>query len=204
MSFNDSEFFNVQIENYNGPLDVLLDLAKAQKVNLEEISITKLADQFNDFIKNETNLGLEAKSFIEKGQLVPDSVTIAMLNKEMMSINYLNGFLFDGFPRTIKQAQSLDQLLLKLNQEISLMICIEVPESELIKRLLIRGESSDRKDDQNKEIITNRIEIYKEQTEILKDYYLTQNKFYSVDGTSSIQEVKEKIFSLIDSYNLKN
>ena len=171
------------------------------KYNLKHLST---GDIFRDNIKNETNLGLEAKSFIEKGQLVPDSVTIGMLNKEMMSINNLNGFLFDGFPRTIKQAQSLDQLLLKLNQEISLMICIEVPESELIKRLLIRGESSNRKDDQNKEIITNRIEIYKEQTEILKDYYLTQNKFYSVDGTSSIQEVKEKIFSLIDSYNLKN
>ena len=171
------------------------------KYNLKHLST---GDIFRDNIKNETNLGLEAKSFIEKGQLVPDSVTIGMLNKEMMSINNLNGFLFDGFPRTIKQAQSLDQLLLKLNQEISLMICIEVPESELIKRLLIRGESSDRKDDQNKEIITNRIEIYKEQTEVLKDYYLTQNKFYSVDGTSSIQEVKEKIFSLIDSYNLKN
>ena len=171
------------------------------KYNLKHLST---GDIFRDNIKNETNLGLEAKSFIEKGQLVPDSVTIGMLNKEMMSVNNLNGFLFDGFPRTIKQAQSLDQLLLKLNQEISLMVCIEVPESELIKRLLIRGESSDRKDDQNKEIITNRIEIYKEQTEILKDYYLTQNKFYSVDGTSSIQEVKEKIFSLIDSYNLKN
>mgnify|MGYP002828682174 FL=1 len=171
------------------------------KYNLKHLST---GDIFRDNIKNETNLGLEAKSFIEKGQLVPDSVTIGMLNKEMMSVKNLNGFLFDGFPRTIKQAQSLDQLLLKLNQEISLMICIEVPESELIKRLLIRGESSDRKDDQNKEIITNRIEIYKEQTEILKDYYLTQNKFYSVDGTSSIQEVKEKIFSLIDSYNLKN
>ena len=168
------------------------------KYNLKHLST---GDIFRNNIKNETNLGLEAKSFIEKGQLVPDSVTIGMLNKEMMSVNNLNGFLFDGFPRTIKQAQSLDQLLLKLNQEISLMICIEVPESELIKRLLIRGESSDRKDDQNKEIITNRIEIYKEQTEILKDYYLTQNKFYSVDGTSSIQEVKEKIFSLIDSYN---
>jgi len=171
------------------------------KYNLKHLST---GDIFRNNIKNETSLGLEAKSFIEKGQLVPDSVTIGMLNKEMMSINNLNGFLFDGFPRTIKQAQSLDQLLLKLNQEISLMICIEVPESELIKRLLIRGESSDRKDDQNKEIITNRIEIYKEQTEILKDYYLTQNKFYSVDGTSSIHEVKEKIFSLIDSYNLKN
>ena len=171
------------------------------KYNLKHLST---GDIFRYNIKNETSLGLEAKAFIEKGQLVPDSVTIGMLNKEMMSINNLNGFLFDGFPRTIKQAQSLDQLLLKLNQEISLMICIEVPESELIKRLLIRGESSDRKDDQNKEIITNRIEIYKEQTEILKDYYLTQNKFYSVDGGSSIQEVKEKIFSLIDSYNLKN
>ena len=138
------------------------------KYNLKHLST---GDIFRDNIKNETNLGLEAKSFIEKGQLVPDSVTIGMLNKEMMSINNLNGFLFDGFPRTIKQAQSLDQLLLKLNQEISLMICIEVPESELIKRLLIRGESSDRKDDQNKEIITNRIEIYKEQTEILKKYH---------------------------------
>ena len=103
------------------------------KYNLKHLST---GDIFRDNIKNETNLGLEAKSFIEKGQLVPDSVTIGMLNKEMMSINNLNGFLFDGFPRTIKQAQSLDQLLLKLNQEISLMICIEVPESELIKRLL--------------------------------------------------------------------
>ena len=168
------------------------------KYNLKHLST---GDIFRENIKNETSLGLEAKAFIEKGQLVPDSVTIDMLSKEMMSISNMNGFLFDGFPRTIKQAQSLDQLLLKLNQEISLMICIEVPESELIKRLLIRGESSDRKDDQNKEIITNRIEIYKEQTEVLKDYYLTQNKFYSVDGTSSIQEVKEKIFSLIDSYN---
>ena len=171
------------------------------KYNLKHLST---GDIFRSNIKNETSLGLEAKAFIEKGQLVPDSVTIGMLNKEMMSINNLNGFLFDGFPRTIKQAQSLNQLLLKLNQEISLMICIEVPESELIKRLLIRGESSNRKDDQNKEIITNRIEIYKQQTEVLKDYYLTQNKFFSVDGTSSIQEVKEKIFSLIDSYNLKN
>ena len=106
------------------------------KYNLKHLST---GDIFRYNIKNETNLGLEAKSFIEKGQLVPDSVTIGMLNKEMRSINNLNGFLFDGFPRTIKQAQSLDQLLLKLNQEISLMICIEVPESELIKRLLIRG-----------------------------------------------------------------
>ena len=107
------------------------------KYNLKHLST---GDIFRDNIKNETSLGLEAKSFIEKGQLVPDSVTIGMLNKEMMSINNLNGFLFDGFPRTIKQAQSLDQLLLKLNQEITLMICIEVPESELIKRLLKRGE----------------------------------------------------------------
>ena len=171
------------------------------KYNLKHLST---GDIFRENIKNETSLGLEAKAFIEKGQLVPDSVTIEMLSKEMMSINNLNGFLFDGFPRTIKQAQSLDQLLLKLNQEISFMICIEVPKSELIKRLLKRGQSSNRKDDQNKEIITNRIKIYKEQTELLKDYYLTQNKFFSVDGTSSIQEVKEKIFSLIDSYNLKN
>ena len=168
------------------------------KYNLKHLST---GDIFRENIKNETSLGLEAKAFIEKGQLVPDSVTIDMLSKEMMSISNMNGFLFDGFPRTIKQAQSLDQLLLKLNQEISLMICIEVTESELIKRLLKRGESSNRKDDQNKEIITNRIKIYKEQTELLKDYYLTQNKFLSVDGTSSIQEVKEKIFSLIDSYN---
>jgi len=168
------------------------------KYNLKHLST---GDIFRDNIKNETSLGLEAKAFIEKGHLVPDSVTIGMLSKEMMSINNLNGFLFDGFPRTIKQAKSLDQLLLKLNQEISLMVCIEVPESELIKRLLKRGESSNRKDDQNKEIITNRIKIYKEQTELLKDYYLTQNKFFSVDGTSSIKEVRGKIFSLIDSYN---
>tara|TARA_S200000501_G_C20837938_1_gene750267 strand:+ start:101 stop:676 length:576 start_codon:yes stop_codon:yes gene_type:complete len=156
-------------------------------------------DIFRENIKNKTDLGIEAKKFIDKGKLVPDSITIGMLEKKMLNINDFKGFLFDGFPRTIKQAESLDKLLLKMNQEISMMICIDVPDAELIERLLKRGKVSNRADDQNREVIINRINIYKNQTEILKDYYANQNKFFNIDGTLSIDNVKEEIFSLIES-----
>ena len=118
----------------------------------------------------------------------------------MQSKNEFSGFLFDGFPRTKKQAESLDDFLLKMNQEISMMICIDVPERELVSRLLKRGESSNRADDQNKEVILNRIKVYKEQTEILKEYYQQKNKFFNINGASTINDVKRKIFSLIDIY----
>jgi len=165
--------------------------------NLKHLST---GDIFRENIKNKTDLGIEAKKYIDQGQLVPDFITIDMLGAKMQTKSDFTGFLFDGFPRTIKQAESLDEFLLKINQEISMMICIKVPQEELLKRLLKRGESSNRADDQNKEIILNRIKVYKEQTEILKEYYNQKNKFFNVNGTSTIDDVKQKIFSLIDVY----
>ena len=165
--------------------------------NLKHLST---GDIFRENIKNKTDLGIKAKRYMDQGQLVPDFITIDMLGKKMQSKTGFNGFLFDGFPRTIKQAESLDDFLLKINQKISIMICIEVPKDELVKRILKRGEISNRADDQNKEIILNRIKVYKDQTEVLKDYYQKQNKFLNVDGMATIADVKEKIFSLIDIY----
>ncbi len=165
--------------------------------NLKHLST---GDIFRENIKNKTDLGIKAKTYMDQGQLVPDFITIDMLGKKMQSKTGFNGFLFDGFPRTIKQAESLDDFLLKINQKISMMICIEVPKDELVKRILKRGEISNRADDQNKEIILNRIKVYKDQTEVLKDYYQKQNKFFNVDGMATIADVKEKIFSLIDFY----
>jgi len=169
----------------------------AIQYNLKHLST---GDIFRENIKNKTDLGIEAKKYIDQGQLVPDFITINMLGERMQSKSDFNGFLFDGFPRTIKQAESLDDFLFKMNQEISMMICIEVPQEELVKRLLKRGESSDRADDQNKEIILSRIKVYKEQTEILKEYYDQKNKFFNIDGMSTIDDVKQKIFSLINNH----
>ncbi len=169
-------------------------------VNQYNLKHLSTGDIFRENIKNKTDLGVEAKKYIDQGQLVPDFITIDMLGKKMKNKNEFSGFLFDGFPRTKKQAESLDDFLLKMNQEISMMICIDVPEEELVSRLLKRGESSNRADDQNKEIILNRIKVYKEQTEILKDYYQQKNKFFNINGDSTINDVKRKIFSLIDIY----
>jgi len=169
-------------------------------VNQYKLKHLSTGDIFRENIKNKTDLGIEAKKYIDQGKLVPDFITIDMLGKNMYNKNNFSGFLFDGFPRTKKQAESLDDFLLKINQEISMMICIDVPEDELVKRLLKRGESSNRADDQNKEIIFKRIKVYKEETEILKEYYQTQNKFFNIDGAFKIDDVKQKIFSLIDSY----
>ena len=169
-------------------------------VNQYKLKHLSTGDIFRENIKNQTNLGIEAKKYMDQGKLVPDFITIDMLGEKMYNKNNFSGFLFDGFPRTEKQAKSLDDLLSKMNQKISMMICIDVPEDELVKRLLKRGKISNRADDQNKEIIFNRIKVYKEQTEVLKEYYQKQNKFFHIDGVSKIDDVKQKIFSLIDIY----
>jgi len=161
-------------------------------------------DIFRQNIGKKTDLGKKAKEYMDNGKLVPDFITIDMLRKEIKNHSATHGFLFDGFPRTIKQAESLDKLLLNLNQKISMMISIEVSEAELVKRLLKRGEESDRADDQDENIIFNRIAIYKKETEILKSYYENQNKLFSVNGEQSIGNVKEQIFTLINLYKVES
>lgn len=156
-------------------------------------------DVFRYNIKNETALGLHAKSFMDQGKLVPDNVTIDMLGAEVDKNPDANGFIFDGFPRTVAQAEALATLLKEKNTEVSAMIALEVDDEVLVQRLLERGKTSGRKDDADEEIIRNRIHIYYEETAILKQFYLKEDKYYGVDGVGTIAEITDRISKVIDS-----
>jgi adenylate kinase len=158
-------------------------------------------DIFRYNIKNETELGNKAKAFIDKGELVPDSITIGMLEAEVEKNADAKGFIFDGFPRTTAQAEALDAFLTSKGEAISLMLALEVPEKELIKRLLERGKDSGRADDANEEVIGNRIAVYNRETAIVQDFYQSQNKYIGIDGIGSIEQITERLSSAINTVN---
>lgn len=155
-------------------------------------------DIFRANIKGETELGVLAKSYIDKGQLVPDEVTINMLKSEVLNHSDAKGFIFDGFPRTNAQATALDEFLSSQNTSISLMLALEVKENELKERLKKRAEISGRVDDANPEVIENRIRVYNNETAPVKDFYLAQKKFVSINGIGSIDEITNRLFEAID------
>ena len=163
------------------------------KYNLVHLST---GDIFRFNIKNDTELGRLAKTFMDKGDLVPDEVTIKMLQSEVDKNPQAAGFLFDGFPRTIAQAEALDRFLEGKNQEITATVALEANDEILVQRLLERGKTSGRPDDQDE--IRNRYQQYNEKTAPLMDYYKAQNKFYAVDGIGSIQEVTERLSVVLD------
>ena len=156
-------------------------------------------DLFRKNIFNKTDLGIEAKSFLDNGDLVPDIVTIKMLENEVLANKDANGFIFDGFPRTLNQAESLDIFLESINQKINATIALEVDEDELITRLLDRGKTTNRSDDQDIEKIKNRFNEYNNKTSILIDFYQKQSKFYSVNGHGSVDDITSRLFNLVDS-----
>ncbi|NLP58027.1 adenylate kinase [Lutibacter sp. B1] len=170
------------------------DLLKV-KYNLEHISTGEV---FRYNIKNETELGKLAKSFMDKGDLVPDNVTIDMLKAEVDKTPDANGFIFDGFPRTESQASALDEFLEEKGETISGMVALEVPEDLLVERLLERGKTSGRADDQDESKIRNRFNEYNTKTAILKDYYQTQNKYFGVNGVGAISEITERLSEVFD------
>jgi adenylate kinase len=145
-----------------------------------------------------TALGLEAKSLMDQGLLVPDAVVIGMISSKLDQNKDAKGFIFDGFPRTIAQADALDNLLEEKGTEITSMIALEVGDEELEKRLLGRGKDSGRADDQNIDIIRKRIKEYNDKTAPLKDYYSKQNKFQSVLGIGTIDEIFHRISDTIE------
>ena len=167
-----------------------------EKYNLTHIST---GDIFRYNIKNETALGLEAKSYINKGDLVPDSLTIKMLQDEVERHPETKGFLFDGFPRTLAQAEALDAFLATKNWEVTATIALEADDEILVKRLLERGKTSGRPDDQDEDKIRNRYQEYNEKTAPLMEYYNKQNKFYPVNGIGSIAEITERLSAVIES-----
>lgn len=166
-----------------------------EKYNLMHIST---GDLFRMHMRDNTPLGLKAKSFIEKGDLVPDEVTIGMMNDKIASHPEVNGFIFDGFPRTAAQAEALDKFLEEKETPISKMLSLDVDNEELVKRLLNRGKDSGRADDQDENIIRNRIKVYNEKTLPVASYYDKQDKFVAVKGVGSIDEIFTRICAVVD------
>jgi len=156
-------------------------------------------DLFRYEMGNDTPLGLEAKSYIEKGALVPDSVTVGMLRNKVEANPDVPGYIFDGFPRTIPQSEALDALIADKGTQISALIMLDVPDDELVKRLLERGKTSGRKDDADEAIIRNRIEVYNNETAPVFDYYAQQDKSIKVAGLGSIEEIFDRLCQVIDS-----
>ena len=167
-----------------------------EKYSLYHIST---GDLFRKNISNKTKLGIEAKSYLDNGDLVPDSVTIKMLENEVLQNKKVKGYIFDGFPRTLAQAKSLDTFLNSINLKINATIALDVDENELIIRLLDRGKTTNRSDDQDLEKIKNRFNEYNTKTSILIDFYNKQGKFYSVDGKGSVDDITIRLFDLVES-----
>jgi len=168
---------------------------------IEQYGLVHLStgDIFRFHLKNETELGKLAKTFMDQGHLVPDEVTINMLKGEVLKHNEPKGFIFDGFPRTTPQASALDTLLAELGTEITVMLGLEVEEEELKVRLKQRALSSGRADDADPEIIANRIAVYNRETAPVKNYYEAQDKYVAIDGIGSIDSITSRLFSAIDS-----
>jgi adenylate kinase len=158
-------------------------------------------DIFRANIKGETELGKLAKSFMDKGQLVPDEVTVDILKTEASKHTDAKGFIFDGFPRTTLQAEELDKYMAGRNTSITLMLSLEVNEEELKTRLLLRGKDSGRPDDQNPDVIQKRIDVYNKETAPAKEFYTQQNKYRAVNGVGAIDDIFSSLCSEIDTVN---
>ncbi|MCB9034322.1 MAG: adenylate kinase [Chitinophagales bacterium] len=168
----------------------------AEHFNLCHIST---GDLFRHEIKNETPLGVEAKKYMDKGELVPDEVTIGMLsNKLDEHIGKVDGFIFDGFPRTQAQAEALDKLLELKETTITKVLALDVPEAEIVTRILERGKTSGRADDLNEEIIKNRFAVYLNETAQVAEHYKQSNKFTAINGVGSIDEIFDNLVAQID------
>ena len=149
-------------------------------------------------INNKTPLGLEAKGFMDKGQLVPDEIVIGMVDSYFDKHKDTKGFLFDGFPRTVAQAQALDKLLELKKTSIAAVLALEVGEDELIKRLLNRGKTSGRSDDTNEEVIRKRFTVYSSETSPVAEHYKRAKKFQSIKGEGTVDDISRAIAEAID------
>ena len=167
-----------------------------EKFNLKQIST---GDLFRYNMKNDTELGKLAKSFIDKGQLVPDQVTIDMLIDEVKKPTDASGFIFDGFPRTAVQTDALEGIVKDvLNDEIDVCLSLVVEDEILVKRLLKRGETSGRADDSNENVIRARITEYYAKTAEVAELYKQQGKYVEINGVGEIAEISEKLFAEVE------
>ena len=166
-----------------------------EKYNLTHIST---GDVFRYNLKNGTELGKQAKVFMDKGELVPDSITIDMLADEVEKNMDKAGFLFDGFPRTIAQAEALDAFLTSINLQVTATVALEADDDVLVARILERGKTSGRPDDQDETKIRTRYDEYNEKTAPLIEYYKGQDKYHAVNGIGSIEEITNRLSEVIN------
>lgn len=150
-------------------------------------------------IMNQTELGIQAKSYMDKGELVPDDVVIHMLENKLKELDYKNGVVFDGFPRTLAQAQALDELMRSKNHEIPALITLQVPHDELVRRLSSRGLTSGRTDDASIATIENRLKVYHNKTAPVIAHYDQLGKYYPVEGVGPIDEISSRLIRTIES-----
>ncbi len=166
-----------------------------EKYRLVHIST---GDLFRYEMSNDTPLGLQAKAYMAKGELVPDEVTIGMLRNKVEAHPEADGFIFDGFPRTIPQAEALDNLLAEKNTDIRCLMALQVDDDEIVHRIKLRGASSGRTDDNDEAIIRNRIAVYKSDTTPVYDYYARQEKSHSINGVGEIDDIFARLCEIVD------
>ena len=167
-----------------------------EKYNINHISTGEV---IRGEIARGTELGKSMQNYIEAGQLAPDSIVIGMIRNYMTEHKDAAGNIFDGFPRTTAQAEAFDEILKEDGESVSVMIYMDVPEQELVQRILLRGKDSGRADDASEEVIRNRIAVYREQTEIVAEHYSKQGKYVAVDGVGTLDEVFNRICAAIDA-----
>lgn len=168
-----------------------------EKYNLHHISTGEL---LRKEIAAGSELGLKAKSLIDAGALVPDEIVEGMIESEFRTVKGVAGFLLDGFPRTTAQAAALDRMLEKTSEEVTAVVSIMIPDEMIRERIKHRASIEGRADDANDETIANRIRTYHDKTEPLVGYYKEKGKYHEIDGTGTIEEVREKIFNLMDRF----
>ncbi|MCC7467532.1 MAG: adenylate kinase [Saprospiraceae bacterium] len=167
-----------------------------EKYHLVHIST---GDLFRYEMGNNTPLGLEAKAYMAKGELVPDSITIGMLRNKVEKHPDAKGFIFDGFPRTIPQAEALDALLQSMGTEVSGLIALEVDDAEIVDRILKRGQTSGRADDNDEATVRKRIAVYKSETAPVFDYYAGKGKSMNINGLGTIEDIAARLSAAVDS-----
>ena len=167
-----------------------------EKYNINHIST---GDVIRGEISRGTELGKSMQSYIESGALAPDSIVIGMIRNYMAEHKDAVGNIFAGFPRTTAQAEEFDRILAEDGLSVNVMVYMDVPEEELVKRILLRGKDSGRADDASEDVIRNRISVYREQTAVVADHYSKQGKYVAIDGVGTMDEVFDRICAAIDS-----
>ena len=167
-----------------------------EKYNINHISTGEV---IRGEIARGTELGQSMQSYIESGRLAPDSIVIGMIRNYLKEHRDAAGNIFDGFPRTTAQAEEFDRILAEDGESVNVMVYMDVPEEELVKRILLRGKDSGRADDASEDVIRNRISVYRDQTAVVADHYDKHGKYAAIDGVGSMDEVFDRICEVIDA-----